>query len=263
MMISRDAVMTALRQRRCLRSQRPLAPDEFIIARAAFPALFQGRRDQTEANFLKYLLSGLTEVISSLDEAAPERLDVRRFMELIIDLGQSAGVLQEEFVHRYVFEFWKDLWSVEEEQIVLSEKFYKCQIDERSNDTRFVKNVLPKLRNGEAIIDIVGVGGFKDRNLYVIELKQGCVDDRAVGQILRYYHLVRNICDRSYHDCDIRRVIPVWIVHNVDLHFWDALPIHFREILRIYKVDRTAGAEMKFRDLHKVLQSHARDRLLR
>lgn len=262
MMISSEAVLTALSRRRCIKSQRELGVDEFVISRAAFPALFQGRWDQAESNFInKYLLPGLTEALDSLDETAVERLEARRFMDLIIDRGRSAGVLQEEFIHRYVFEFWNSLWPDDEERIVLNEKYYKGQLCRQLEPTKFAKNILPKLGNGNALVDILGLGGFKNRNLYVIELKQGGVDDRAIGQILRYYQVVRSLCDRTYHDCDIRRVIPVWIVSEVSLQFWDALPTYFREILRMYKLERASGSEMRFRDLHKVLQSSSRDRL--
>jgi hypothetical protein len=254
-MLTTDLVVSAILESKCVRTRAPLAADELVLSRRAFPALYAGQSDGTEALFLREIERALPAVLKAPGLPMTGRETIRSFMAFVI--AQST-MFREEFVHRYLFEFWDTLWKDPDDAIVLFEKYFKG--DAAGGATPFVQGILPKIRTRDAATDIVGLGGTAARTLYVIEVKLGELDDRALGQILRYYRLGRSACDMYHHGCDIREVVPVVIAKQVSLEAWDAIPQFFRELLRLYYY-RTEQGRVVLVDARRALQSMTRDRL--
>ncbi|WP_140797215.1 hypothetical protein [Myxococcus xanthus] len=166
---------------------------------------------------------------------------------------------REEFIHRYLFEFWDESWGDATERISLAEKYYHGKCD--NAQTPFAQRLLPRLVSSEAVVDIIALGGPHNRTLFPIEIKLGYLDDRGHGQILRYYQHARSICDRFNRDCDIRHVSPVLILSSATLSQWDAVPQYFKEIIHILFYRTTPAGHITLLDGKKVLNSQARDRL--
>jgi hypothetical protein len=227
-----------------------------MLSRSAFPSLYAGGSDATEAAFLKEIFRAIPATLRIPELSNDHREGIRAFMAMVIRLG---GMHKEDFVHRYIFEFWESLWPETEDSISMPERYFKGTSD--GAQTPFSRSVLPKIRTGEAATDIIGVGGPSSRTLFLVEIKLAELDDRGLGQILRYYQLGRTACDRFYHDCDLRNVTPVLILKDAALHFWDAVPQHFREVLRVYYYRVSENERLYLVDGRRILQSLSRDRI--
>jgi hypothetical protein len=256
-MLKPDLLVSAIIESRCVRTRLPLAPDEFLVSRSAFPALYAGKHDRAEDKYLREISRTIASVLSGSAASAAMRGTIRDFMTFVIDSGE---MYREEFIHRYVFEFWDTLWDEPEDAIVLTERYFKGNTSNVVNTTQFSLGFVPYIRTSEAEIDIVGLGGASNRTVYLIEIKLDDADDRALGQILRYYRLARDACDQRYHGCDIRQVRPVLIVKQMSLAAWDAVPQYFRELLSVY-LYRVRSGRVVLLDAKRILQSQLRDRL--
>jgi hypothetical protein len=255
-MLGADLLLSALLEGRCIRTRAPLLASERHVSRRAFPALYAGKRDGSEEAYLREISRTIPLVLARPDVTAVARESIRDFMTFVIESGE---MYREEFVHRYVFEFWDTLWEEPHDAISLSERYFKGNPANLA-DTQFSKQFLPRVRTAEAEVDVVALGGAANRTLFLIEVKLGELDDRAVGQILRYYKLGRDACDLHYHGCDVREVVPVLIVREVPLAIWDAVPQYFREVLRMY-LYRVREGRVVLSDARRILQSQVRDRL--
>ncbi len=198
-----------------------------MICQRSFPALFVGETKVEEAEYIKLIVQGLDSIFSELDET--QRGSVKCFMR---DVLRNGKIHNEEFLHRYLFHFWDDAWLSHHGAVAIREKFFKCNVSDSAS--RFGRSLVGRVYNrGEHIPDIIGIAGDSDERIYVIEIKNEPLDDRALGQILRYYQVVRNACDRDALYGNVKRVVPVLIVPDGGISFWDSVPFHFREVLEI------------------------------
>lgn len=259
MLLPPEIVLDAIRRRRCVRTGAILSSEERIVCQSAFPSLYAGRSDREEARYVETIFRSFIDVIALSDRDPEVRELVRHFVAFFV---AKKAMLKESHVHFYLFEFWEELCAVESDITPFSERYFEGVA--RGSNSNFARNLLPRLSSAEdAYPDIVGLGGRAGRDLIVVEVKLGELDDRGVGQIQRYYSIARSACDRLWHDCDISRVIPVVVVSSARLPFWEALPLHFREFLQIYFYSVDSDLNLRLTDGRRVLQTQARERLLR
>ncbi len=226
-MLTSELIVRLICDRKCIRSVIPLSSSEHLISRESFPSLFRGEIREQEAEFIWLIFDRLDSVLRNLDEVG--RNSVRQFMQ---DVLRNGKIHNEEFLHRYLFEFWEDAWLTLNGSFKFQEKFFKCKVNDAGS--RFSRNLIARIRNaGENIPDIIAISGDVDKTIFVIEIKNEPLDDRALGQILRYYQVVRHACDRDTRSGDVKRVVPVLVVPSGDVTFWDSVPFHFREVLEI------------------------------
>lgn len=253
MLIQPQILADRIRNRRCAKTAYPLGDDEHVVSATAFPCLYKGGATPAEAEYLRELLRPVMAMLEmNVEASTAER--VRLFMSQVIHNG---NVHKEDFVHNYLFHFWERTWTQADDPIILSERYFQGDCEDPK--TTFARNFLPKFRSKEAIVDIVGLGGVSSRTLYLVEVKLGEIDDRAVGQILRYYLRARHTCDFKYHNCDIRRIAPVLITRPSRIDFWEAFPFYFREFLHIYYYQVDSQGELRLSDGRKLLLSTLRD----
>jgi hypothetical protein len=251
-MITGALLRASLRERRCLRCKVRLTPHEDLVCAKDFPALYGGPPSEDEARYLGYIRKCLPNKDFTVEDLPQGESDeFRRFLLRIV----RSKVLIEEYLHLYVFLFWESLVWEDCEPIALEEKYYKCNPD--GADTHFAKNLLPRISSEKgSIFDIAGIG---QRLMYVCELKHGVLDDRGVGQTLRYFEHAATITELADHRCDVRGVVPVLIVADADTSQWLAFPRYFRELLRIYYF-RTDECCLRLCDGKKRLRSLIRQR---
>ncbi len=254
-MIAPESIVRALLEGRCLRTQAVLGADEFLVSRAKFGALYAGMKDDAENRYIQAIFKGLTPIlndVATLDPAVSDGL--RRFMAHVL---YQRSMASERYLHQYLFAYWDDAWHYPEERIAMGERY--CEGQAAGSKTPFARNLLPCLGAADAYPDIVGLG--LNRDLVIVELKLNVLDDRALGQILRYYSIARAACDRTYHDCDIRRIYPVLIVYGVPYEHWEAIPSFFREFLHIfsYRVD-PLNMRVILTDTRRTLDTQTRER---
>jgi len=128
--------------------------------------------------------------------------------------------------------------------------------DENSSSTQFRRLLIPRIKSSKANCDFI----IYDRSsfkLFIVEVKYSGVDDRAVGQILRYYHTIGDLLLTVQHGLDIRYLIPVLLVgeinKNTDLK---KFPPYFRDILEILKYEIEPNFEgISIKNQRKVLRS--------
>ncbi len=164
---------------------------------------------------------------------------------------------KEEFLHFYLFQFWNTVWTGDIAELPLGERY--MELESSAPRTTFAERFLPRLRKEEAWVDIVGLS---EPILYLVEIKHGELDDRGVGQILRYFATARKICDTVNHLCDIRNIVPVIIAGGMSLSTFESMPLYFRELSRIlfFKVDEN---KVKLIDGKRRLLNQARELLYR
>jgi hypothetical protein len=258
MLLKPDLVIRALRQHRCVRTLKELAPDESLVSRGAFPSLYDGSNDDSQAAYLESLFRAIPDVLAQTSE--PElRERVRHFMGMVID---NRHLATEWHLHAYLFNFWDEAWVHADEAIPLAELY--CEGNAGETRTQFADAFLPGFTRARAYPDILGIGaGRHARELVVVEVKLDDIDDRAVGQILRYYSLGRRLCDRTHHGCDIRRVTPVLVARRFSLSFWETLPPYFRELLRICSFSvEPKTRRVRLVDARRSIDTQLRERLI-
>ncbi|MCY1006462.1 hypothetical protein OV079_13010 [Nannocystis pusilla] len=166
----------SMRQRRCVVTQARLGPNELVASRSRMPSLYGGRPIADEVKILDYLLQ-CAHAVLVCDMLERSHVDtIRRFFLTIIDNSQLRS---ERCLHLYLYHFWDQLWRLDSEGIHLTEKFYEGMSNSQSS--RFAERLLPRLCDQEARTDIVGFDEL-GRKLYLVEVKQGELDDRAIGQ---------------------------------------------------------------------------------
>lgn len=256
MLISTTTLHASIRDRKCAIGSTSLDEHEFVVGREKFPRLYDGGKDDKEISYTKELLPALNSLLADQDFFRNFGDYTRKFLLL---LNSNGYFRSERSLHIYVYNFWQQLWLSSEDELFLSEAYYEG--NHASGATLFARSLMPAISTDEIRIDIVGLGGPHGKDLYIIEMKAGELDDRAVGQILRYYSHVREQCDRLFHDCDIRRVIPLLVVKKVRLEFWSAIPLHFRELLQIFFYDIDSGSgRIVLKDAKAALSTQARHR---
>jgi hypothetical protein len=239
-MLSLETTKRLILERKCLFSTISLVPEECVVSRNQFPKLYLGEYSVDESRLIGNLICQIPELFLYGNEFIRDQ--IKRFMEIVIRNGQ---IHNEEFVHRYIHEFWGDIDRSNLHSIEFSESYYKGQSWDLQSDfyDLFVRKVVA---GNDHLPDIIAYSSNNGGTAWLIEIKKDSIDDRALGQILRYYHRGRVIADRNRFGVGIKNVVPVIICHQGSLTFWDAIPFHFREILEIlfYRVDNSGRIKL-------------------
>lgn len=261
MLFDPAAVLLSIRQRRCVKSYRPLLDDENLLSRSAVPALYSLREDKKEQQYISGLLKPLAWLLRSDHVGPDERTAIKLFMMRVVAHG---GMGKEAYVHQLLFDFWNELWADPHERVEMVEKYFEGEIYGAEDlRTPFASNVVPLVTRDHSYPDIIGRGGYAGRDVIIAEVKLDTIDDRAIGQILRYYSLLRRAIDHYPHGCDLRRIVPILIVQeSSQTKYWEAFPEHFREFL-IICFYRIAGQRVYLHDARKEMLSWTRQARLR
>jgi hypothetical protein len=255
-MISPELVARSLYHQTCLITGRRLADGESLVSEHACPHLYRGEYSKFDSDVVWNVFRTLCNLLGEDREAWSHQ--IQKFMALVLRNGQ---IHNEEFLHRYLFEFWSDDSAVIGCRPGLDERYFKCQLSDSASRTAktLVRSVLA-LRN--AVPDMIASCGKNWLDIGVVEIKNERLDDRAVGQILRYYTLVRGIADREFHSSS---VTPILIVPDgvpeSDIHIWDAIPFYFKEVLKILFWRVTHEGRVELVDAKSVFRRKCAQRL--
>ncbi|MDB4962517.1 MAG: hypothetical protein JWP01_2516 [Myxococcales bacterium] len=257
MILLPQRVLEAARKRICIRTSRPLTDGENLLSHASCGSLYSAGAEVTlrDAEYLGHVLEGVRAALKT-EVSDPERREIGAFLATAFERGV---LKKEEHLHLYLYAAWDepDLWG-DEEPIRLGEKYLECDASESSSG--FAQNVVMEIRRRGSYFDIVGFSRPSHGELVVVEVKIGDVDDRAVGQMLRYYNLARNLCDHQYHGCDIRRVRPVLIAKGCDMERWLSFPLMFRECMSLFFFRKRKG-KLVLVDGKRIIETEQRQRL--
>jgi len=256
-MLSRESAERLILQNKCIIRTCPLEGDENIVSRVSVPLLYRGESSDGELRIVSNILKLIPKLLESENDLIRNR--VRGFMHLVLRHG---NVFNEDFLHRYLFEFWNEFDHGHLGKINLEEKYFKGFGPTPSTD--FHESFVAKVISGNSHIpDIVGYSSLSGGTVFIIEIKKEGIDDRALGQILRYYQRGRSVADRLRFGPSVSKVIPVLVCSEGDLSVWDAVPYYFKEVLEIFywRMDHTGRLHLI--DGKSSLRYAARERVWR
>jgi hypothetical protein len=136
----------------------------------------------------------------------------------------------EAVLHQFLFRFWS--------RIDCSEAFgfpsnaqlhYKCQVVGEDP----IGGMLGRLRRNGCLCDLAAYSEV-DRVLWLIDAKREAPDDRAIGQIKRYYHLATAMLEDEDPKKNIRCVRPALICPTVDVSPFFSMGTPFRDFCEIW-----------------------------
>lgn len=232
MMINSDQLVDAIQARECVVSRKSLRSGEVFASSESLPELYD-----TFARTSGPLLSQLLKASMRLGFERPEALEspdvenaIRTFWSRVLSRSSEDDEAREDVLQAYLY-FWASdpACRGDSEYPVLEE----CYIPQNSatwdNDSVFCKQLVGRVAK-TAAVDMVGHG---TRELYLVEVKYDSVDDRAVGQSLRYFQHFRQLRTTVDHLCDLRRVVPVIVAKSFPDEQWKALSPAMRELVRV------------------------------
>lgn len=241
-MIEYELFYERLNNKRCLKSNRILHKDDFLISSKEFVNLYQTTYSESEYKFIKNIISCIhanNRNILLLNELLLNR--IQSFFNLL--LKSDKQYIKERVIHLYIFLFWNKLTGDTEfiNKIKREELLYEGQVID--NADKFQQNLLPKIANNCDLIYY----NHKESILELIEIKNVDLDDRAIAQIQRYYRNTNYICETIDHQLSILYLKPTLIIKHENLtpnqtktsllEHWQTFPTYFKELLNIYSFE--------------------------
>ncbi|MEV9530379.1 hypothetical protein AB0W27_06325 [Aliarcobacter butzleri] len=241
-MIEYDIFYERLTTRRCLKSNRVLLKNDYLISSKEFINLYQNIYSESEYQFIKNIISCIhsnNKSISLLDEIF--LTDIQLFFNLLITSDKK--YTKERVIHLYIFLFWDKLIGDIEfiGKIKKEELLYEGQVIDQED--KFQKNLLPYISNNCDLIYY----DYKKSLIELIEIKNVDLDDRAISQIQRYYRNTNLICETIDHQLSILYLRPTLILRHDNLiqnqnktsllDYWQTFPTYFKELLNVYSFE--------------------------
>lgn len=248
-------MLTSIADRRCVISQAPLASDEVFISRRAVPVFYDVNSDASADAVLETLVQATIELAYQPSfRDAQAREPVRRFWVRMLDRAAIDSARREQLLHAYLYLF-SDRPMVEsgDDPLAYEEGFIPQNDATWDKDSNFCNRLVSRVRK-EAPVDILARDGTR---VLMIEVKYAAVDDRALGQMMRYFESIRRLMNTVDHLCDLRTLVPVFVAQTFPPAHWDALPSSFRELVRVYYY-RIEMDELVLRDGRRGLQAQLR-----
>lgn len=240
-MISLESLIGALTENRCILGRVVLSDSEMIFSRAKLPSFYSDKIQDSDkrkiGEFVKALLINRNEFQEFITRSPETALRLRRFFGSCISKGDGSD---ESILHAYIYLFWQDfLKSVDIPGMLSAEPIWGSKDFGLSSleSTQSYKHIVDILRRSGVESDLVLIDP-SNQSIGLIELKRGSLDDRAVGQILRYYKAVWDFLKTSdFRKLNINYVKPILIVQDIRPQQLAAIPVHFQGLLEILKFD--------------------------
>jgi hypothetical protein len=186
-------------------------------------------------------------------------LRVRRWMASLIAKGNQAP---EAVLHAYIYLYWDSL--VFDNAVITPSVspgrtlyFTSESLESRGRGLGEASDLFVQRLSCNARADLIGLD-HKVHHILLVEIKRGGLDDRGLGQLLRYY----DTCSRllSTNDCralNLSYVRPILIVESIDRQAWSAIPQYFRDVVDIFRYRFHAmDATLTLENVRKAMLSH-------
>lgn len=232
-LIDFDSINDSLIRNRCVLSQEPLSGDEYLVSRKRLPGAYTGSMNASEQNVCVSIIETLTREKRRV-EGLPSNLksEVRNFFSQIC--AEKTDII-ERFIESYVYIFWQELniglITTGDIEIFLTNQGSIRHNEELDQKLIGVPSVINKFV-ADARVDLIGLE-VDSGIIYSIEIKRGELDDRSIGQTLRYFRAQSDILYRLDRSVNINSIRPVLIVRRARAKYWLSFPDYFRELLII------------------------------
>jgi hypothetical protein len=233
-----ESILTALQQNRCVLSRCALLTGESVFSRQQVPTLYETRLSSSDKARVRGVVEALVAHSDELQLLIHADPAVKQNLRLFF--GRSichADSTDEAFLHAYIFLFWDDFRS----QVKLGRPLHyqpawgSSEYGARSTRELSTNEaaVSRQLQKAGVEVDLYSYDA-ETETLALIELKRGESDDRAVGQMLRYYKVVWGLLSQpDFRKLNINYVWPILVLNRVQPDHIQALPVHFRGVLDI------------------------------
>ncbi|WP_157824421.1 hypothetical protein [Moritella sp. Urea-trap-13] len=237
--MSIKGILKKLNNDKCLISGIALCnSSEFIVSKIQFPELYKGKISKEEKNSLSIIIKEMVlykEDVLKLDPLVIFKISI--FFTLILNANYKGG--DELFLQAYIFIFWNDIVfhdsiiPVKGDVFWISNGFSK--LDNKCKYYEILKNIsLVALVDLIAVDDDLGI-------LYLIEVKRSEVDDRCIGQVMRYYESSNEILYKLSRKYNINYIRPMIVCQKVLTPYWKGLPSCYRDIFDFYTYKKVDG----------------------
>jgi hypothetical protein len=236
-LIKKEDLIRTLEVGECLVSGKKLKLSEYILSEEVFPSLYDSRK------WLEKNLVLLRELVSSLVEHKNDLLscaliipvidsNLEGFFKRLLSHGDR---VPEYCVQCYVYLRWS---SIKYENSFLKPSgdiyFTSSSLEKFSNQDSKYYRLLERIKS-VANVDLVAICEVT-QHIFLIEIKRASLDDRAVGQVLRYFNDTNKLLkDRVTREFNLSYIRPVLVLGDVRREYFEAFPMHFRECLDIYE----------------------------
>jgi hypothetical protein len=245
-----DTLLRNVETRTCIKSGAPLGPDEVLLRRDAMPGLIGGSLTQSDNAFFVSFVKALLEKKLVFDRFPVEaRMSIKSvFPHLVGSLGSG----RELYLHAYIYLFWEEL-NFEGSNVPLSGRCFITANAKgapmRREDERDAMycSLITKIFKG-ALVDLIAIDEEKGV-VFFIEVKREKLDDRAVGQTLRYYQFINNLLYRERGELNLNYARPVLVVSEAKYDKWVSFPVFFRDLVDVYGF--TCDTEISFSNYRK------------
>jgi len=245
-----ETVKNSLLHNRCLFSQAALNSSEFVVSSTRVPSLYKGPLISTDKSKIREIVKVLVccgdEVQSMISSDPGMALRIRSFFGLCIAHGEQS---EEAFLHAYMFLFWGeiarevDLGRKLHNPVFWASKEFGLAAKGLTKEQQAIQE---RLASCGVEVDLFTLSP-EMQTISLIEIKRGECDDRAIGQLLRYYQSVWQLLSHSdFRKLNLNYVWPVLVVHKVRQPQLSALPFHYLGLLDILVYDIQANGVPNF-----------------
>lgn len=247
-------------ERECFVSGRKLMDGEFVVSALELPALYRLKPWASEAlstlrNIIEILVRSKHRLAEERTESGELSRQIKGFLECL--LAQKDQV-PEYCVHAFVFLFWD---TIDYRGAVIRPKgevfFTSGSLDGGVESGHRYYRLLQRLKS-ITNVDLIAISE-EQQHIFLVEIKRGALDDRAVGQVLRYFNDSNKLLtDRVVRDFNLSYIRPILVLGDASRQYMEAFPTHFREVLDVFEYATVQKDEGGL----QVVLSHLRRRFL-
>lgn len=248
-------------QRESIISGSPLQDGEFVVSCSDLPAVYgrqhwTGSASNTLREVVNLIVSSKSEILGGrYDSKFEVSSQLRGFLELLLHQKEQ---VPEYCVHVFVYLFWDSVRYMNAVVPPVGEVFFTSNtLDGRVDRDHRYYRLLQRLK---AVTNVDLISICEDcQHIFLIEMKRSTLDDRAVGQVLRYFNdASKLLVDRVVRDYNLAYIRPVLVLSDATTQYMEAFPSHFREVLDVYQytTDRKEDGQIE------VALHHLRKRFL-
>lgn len=250
MLVTKDHLLTSVERRRCVRSGRLLKGDEAVVCRQEFEWIYSTSSpvDKASRDYLvSVLLPALQNARSSIGDR--HRHDISLFLRRVI---HRDGAVRERFLHLFLFMFWKEVRFADGRTLSFDVCFYEGEpvgnLD--ASLAQLERRLLPLLLDQKTARPDLIAYDSDTKSLFLIEVKPAELDDRGVGQLIRYFRHAASVVNVADHKVDVRVIKPVLICQQVTPATWTAFDPAIFELSSFFGYNIT-DSELELHDLKR------------
>lgn len=238
-MINPQLLFQNILNNRCCRGNQPLRDGEYVVSQSEMPGLYSGKLEAKDRAYLKEIFLILEpNELSKLFFAKLRKMGFHSRLEsFYLQVMARVPDLLEFVLHQFIYRYWDKLDSTSAVGFPSSmEVFYKGRGD---TGTTIEVHLLHRLRKAGCNCDLVGISD--DKCLWLVDVKRDGIDDRAIGQIRRYYEIASEIVESCEINISVRLVRPALICREIPVAHFFSLGLPFRDVCEIwtYNIDRS------------------------